>query len=205
MSRRAVFLDKDGTLVENMPFNIDPAKIFWTPNAAAALRLLYANGFHLFIISNQPGIAYGYFAQSAVDAVMAEMARMFGSIGLPLAGFYYCPHHPDGKEPEFSIRCDCRKPEPGLVLQAAKEHGIDLSASWLIGDILDDIEAGRRAGCRAVLLDNGNESEWCITPLRWPDGTASDLEQGARYIIAQDRDLPMSSGTLRTCGEGAYG
>jgi histidinol phosphatase-like enzyme len=94
-----------------------------------------------------------------------------------LDGFYYCPHAPDAG-------CDCRKPAPGMLERAAREHGVDLRASWMIGDILDDVEAGRRAGCRTILLDNGNETEWRDGEQRCPDYVARDLAQAAAIIAA---------------------
>ena len=101
---------------------------------------------------------------------------------MSLDGFYYCPHHPDGIVPRYAVACDCRKPEPGLIHPAAREHDLALGESWFIGDILDDVEAGRRAGCRTVLIDNGNETEWKRSPLRRPDLVARDLAEAAQFI-----------------------
>jgi ribonucleoside-diphosphate reductase alpha chain len=108
---------------------------------------------------------------------------------VPLAGFYYCPHHPHGSVPAYAVTCDCRKPRPGLILRAAREQGVDPARSWLVGDILDDVEAGRAAGCRTVLLDNGHETEWVLSPARRPDGVAADLAEaaGAHPAYAQTR------------------
>jgi D-glycero-D-manno-heptose 1,7-bisphosphate phosphatase len=97
---------------------------------------------------------------------------------LPLDGFYYCPHAP-------GAGCECRKPAAGLIERAAREHGVALGESWLIGDILDDIEAGRRAGCKTVLLDNGNETQWELSPERVPHHIARDLGEAAALILQQ--------------------
>ena len=93
--------------------------------------------------------------------------------------------------PRYAVACACRKPEPGLILSAAREHGIDLEHSWFVGDILDDVEAGRRAGCRTVLIDNGNETEWKRSPLRWPDLVAADMAEAARLITTDARSVPL--------------
>ena len=183
---RAVFLDKDGTLVEDVPYNVDPRQIRLMPGAAAGLRRLHAAGYPLFVISNQSGVARGYFPEAALAGVAAALRRLLAEAGVPLRGFYYCPHYPDGVVPAYSVACDCRKPAPGLLRRAAADHGLDLAGSWFIGDILDDVEAGHRARCRAILLDNGHETEWVPGPGRTPDYVAPDLEAAARIILAAD-------------------
>lgn len=184
-NRRAVFLDKDGTLIEDVPYNVDPARIRLMPNAAAGLRALHRAGFLLVVISNQSGVARGYFPEAALAGVAARLRALLARAGVPLAGFYYCPHHPDGIVPGYAVSCLCRKPSHGLIVRAAREHGIDRAASWFVGDILDDVEAGHRAGCRTVLLDNGGETLWELSPARTPDYTAADLVATARLITGQ--------------------
>lgn len=183
MNDRAVFLDKDGTLIENVPYNVDPALIRLMPGAGAGARALHRAGYRLIVISNQAGVARGYFPEAALVAVERRLRELLAAEGVPLAGFYYCPHHPAGTVADLAIACECRKPQPGLIRRAAGEHGIDVAASWMVGDILDDVEAGLRAGCRAVLLDNGHETEWVRSRWRWPDYTAPDLVAAARVII----------------------
>lgn len=182
MSNRAVFLDKDGTLVRNVPYNVDPERIRLMPGAAEGLRLLHTAGYRLIVVSNQSGVARGYFPEGALAAVAARLRGLLAAAGVPLAGFYYCPHHPDGAASAYARACDCRKPAPGLLVRAAREHGVDLARSWLVGDILDDVEAGRRAGCRTVLIVNGGETEWSLSPLRLPEFLAADLASAARTI-----------------------
>lgn len=184
--RRAVFLDKDGTLVENLPFNVDPARIRLTPHAEDAVRRLANAGFVLAIVSNQPGVAQGLFDESALAPVASEISARLAALGVALSGFYYCPHDPLGTVERYRRVCDCRKPAPGLLARAARELDLDLGASWLVGDILDDIEAGRRAGCRTVLVDNGNETEWHVDTGRLPHHIVDDLEQAARIIVELD-------------------
>jgi|SRR5579884_1499702 len=187
MMTRAVFLDKDGTLVEDVPYNVDPAQIRLMPGSVEGLQALHGAGFRLVVISNQSGVARGYFAESALHAVAEHLRKLLAEAGVPLAGFYYCPHHPDGTVPAYTQPCSCRKPAPGLILQAAEELGINLEQSWFIGDILNDIEAGRRAGCRAILLDNGHETEWLGGSLREPHHTVRDLAEAARTILELTR------------------
>ncbi len=184
--RRAVFLDKDGTLIENVPYNVDPAIIRLAPGAEEGLIRLHRAGYALFVISNQSGVARGYFPESALQGVEARLRELLAAFGVPLAGFSYCPHHPEGSVERFAMACDCRKPEPGMILRIAAAHGIDLARSWMIGDILDDIQAGRGAGCRTVLIDNGNETEWRLTPAREPHHRSPDLASAARYIVESD-------------------
>jgi D-glycero-D-manno-heptose 1,7-bisphosphate phosphatase len=179
----AIFLDKDGTVVVDVPYNVDPSLLRLAPRAAEGLRRL-AKHFRLFIVSNQSGIAHGKFTERSLAIVERRLRDMLAEIGAPLAGFYYCPHHPEGEVTAYRQRCDCRKPQPGLLARAAAEHGIDTAQSWMIGDILDDVEAGRRAGCRTVLIDNGGETEWQLSDLRRPHHTVPDLAVAAGVVLA---------------------
>lgn len=190
-SAKAVFLDKDGTLVEDVPYNVDPALVTYTPNAINALQKLQAYGFKLFLVTNQAGLAKGVFSENQFNQLKDFLTDSLASHGIHLCGFYYCPHHPDGNVSRHAMPCACRKPAPGMLLDAARRHNIDLSRSWMVGDILHDIEAGRRAGCRTVLIDNGNETEWEISDQRTPDMVACDLLEAAQAIIEFD--------TARSC------
>lgn len=183
---RAVFLDKDGTLVENVPYNVDPDRIVFTPGATEALRRLAEAGFALVVASNQPGIARGYVTPADVERVRRHIEQRLADAGVHLGGYYVCPHHPDGSLPTYAVQCGCRKPRPGLLARAAFELDIDLTDSWMVGDILDDVEAGRRAGCRSVLVDRGGETEWRDGPFRLPDHTARDLLHASDAILASE-------------------
>jgi D-glycero-D-manno-heptose 1,7-bisphosphate phosphatase len=184
--RRAVFLDKDGTIIENVPYNVDPERIRLNPRAEEGLSRLHRAGYLLFVVSNQAGVARGYFPESALGPVEARLRELLAAFGVPLAGFTYCPHHPEGSVEGFSMACDCRKPAPGMILRLAAEHGIDPARCWMVGDILDDVQAGRGAGCRTILIDNGNETKWILSPEREPHYRATDLADAARFIIEQD-------------------
>lgn len=186
MSTKAVFLDKDGTLIEDVPYNVDPDRIQLTRGAVEGLQLLDASGYQLIVITNQSGVALGFFPALALVTVETRLRQLLADAGVPLAGFYYCPHHPAGIVREFAKNCSCRKPEPGLLLRAADKHGINLAQSWFIGDILNDVEAGRRAGCKTVLIDNGNETEWQMSQQRSPHHIVNDLTEAALVITLED-------------------
>jgi len=180
---RGVFIDKDGTLIDNVPYNVDPGRIRLALGAVEGITMLHQAGFLLVVVSNQSGVARGLFSEQALGAVQQRIRDLLNKANVPLAGFYYCPHHPEGKVTRYAVVCQCRKPAPGLIYRAADELGLDCKQSWLIGDILDDVEAGRRAGCRTVLIDNGNETEWQPGPQRQPHFQAKDLAEAARIII----------------------
>lgn len=186
--KRAVFLDKDGTLIENVPYNVDPGKIRLTAGATE-LQQIHQSGYLLIVISNQSGVARGYFPEVALAGVEERSRELLAQLNIPLSGFYYCPHHPQGSVAHYAIACNCRKPNPGMLLQAAQDHDIDLSESWFVGDILNDVEAGRRAGCKTILLDNGNETEWFFSPQRVPHYRVTQLSQAAHIIAAADQGL----------------
>ena len=180
---RVVFMDKDGTLVENVPYNADPAQIRLAPNARRAIMRLVREGFAIVLVTNQSGIAKGMFPESAMQVIRERICELFAPMGAELAGFYYCPHHPEGSVAEFAIACDCRKPAAGLITRAAEELGIAPGDSWMVGDTLDDVEAGNLAGCRTILLDNGNETEWRVDGKRWPTVVVNDLDRAAAVIV----------------------
>lgn len=182
----AVFLDKDGTLIEDVPYNVDPAQIRLSPGADIGLRLLGRLGLPLIVVSNQAGIGLGKFPARALEAVHDRLCELFSQCAAVLGGFYWCPHAPsaDGR-----VSCLCRKPMPGLLQRAAAEHRIRMAGSWMVGDILDDIEAGRRAGCRTILIANGNETQWEPGPHRSPHYLVHGFDDAARVIATSVRSL----------------
>ncbi|WP_286758161.1 HAD family hydrolase [Ralstonia sp. RL] len=183
---RAIFLDKDGTLVENVPYNVNPGLLQLTWHAGPGLQLFKQLGYALYVVTNQSGVAHGLFTEAALVQVEQRLQELLAQYGVTLDGFYYCPHAIDGTVARYAIPCTCRKPMPGMLFRAAYAHGIDLAQSWMIGDILHDVEAGRRAGCRTVLIDNGNETEWKTSALRTPHLTAPDLYAAAAMIAELD-------------------
>lgn len=178
----AVFLDKDGTLLENVPYNVDPDRMRLAPGADRALRELGRLGLPLVVVTNQPGVALGRFRVDALEAVRVRLAEMFAEHGAALAGLFYCPHHPDGVVPRYAVDCLCRKPRPGMLLCAASLLSVDLRQSWMIGDLLDDVEAGQRAGCKTILVVNGGETEWRMSPEREPRFLVHALDEAAEIV-----------------------
>jgi D,D-heptose 1,7-bisphosphate phosphatase len=169
MAAPAVFLDKDGTLVEDVPYNVDPDRVRLLPCVGQSLAELGRHGFRLIVVTNQAGVAHGYYTEVELARARRHLETMLADQGVPLTGFVYCPHHPEAILAEYRRRCRCRKPATGLLRRAARQHGIDLHRSWMIGDILNDVEAGNRAGCRTILLDSGGEHEWRPGKWRTPD------------------------------------
>ena len=197
--KKAVFLDKDGTLVEDVPYNCDLNLIRLIPGVKQGLRRLDAAGYDLIVVSNQSGVAHGAFSPEALSCVEMKLQSLLADEHVRLDGFYYCPHHPEGRIPAYATTCECRKPSPGLLLEAASDRAIDLTASWMVGDILHDVEAGRRAGCRTILIENGHETEWLLSADRCPHYLAPDLNVAADIILTIDGGaaLPELSGSCR--------
>lgn len=177
MPAPVVFLDKDGTLVEDVPYTADPALVRLTPGAGPALCALHAAGWRVALVTNQSGVARGYFPESALAGVEARVREVLAGFGVPLAGFFYCPHHPDGVVPAYTRACACRKPEPGLILTAAARLGVDPRACWMVGDRPADVGAGRRAGCRTILLGESAAAE------PEPDARAANLLGAAAAVL----------------------
>lgn len=178
-----VFIDKDGTLIEDIPYNVDPDRIRLMPDAIPALSRLVAAGCRLVVVTNQSGVARGLFDESRLEAVRVRIAEELAAEGVPLSGFYHCPHLPEGQVHEYAVACECRKPGDGLLRRAAADLGIDLHRAWMVGDILDDVEAGNRAGCTTILVDRASETEWRDGPWRRPDVVAPDLVAAATAIL----------------------
>ena len=191
MKQRAVFLDRDGTLVHPRHYPSRPADLRIYAGITAHLRRLQSAGFRLVVITNQAGIARGYFSEADLrrmhDYLTAELAKE----GVRLDAIYYCPHHIQGIIPEFARSCDCRKPRPGMLLQAAADLKLDLRRSWFVGDILDDVEAGNRAGCRTILVDLGTEPV-PDQQLRTPHFVARDTRHALNIIQAVESLSPIA-------------
>jgi D-glycero-D-manno-heptose 1,7-bisphosphate phosphatase len=183
MKLKAVFLDKDGTLIKDVPYNVNTALISFNEGVIEGLKLLSKNGYLLIVISNQSGIARGFFGLEDFRKLKDYMIEKLREDNINLDGFYFCPHHPEAIVEDLKQDCDCRKPMPGMLLKASKDLDIDLASSWMVGDILDDVEAGVRAGCKTILIDNGNETLWEINQYRIPDFKAIDFLDAAKFIV----------------------
>lgn len=170
--RRAVFLDRDDTIMVDAVYTKDPEAVRLLPGAAEGIRALADAGFLIVIATNQSGLGRGYFTEEDLTAVNERLRDELRAGGADYDALYYCPHRPEEA-------CDCRKPKPGLLLRAASDLGVDLDASYCIGDREWDMEAGRAAGMRTVLITNGQHREDLGIQ---PDHVAGDLTEAARLI-----------------------
>ncbi len=193
MTNRALFLDRDGTLVLPRHYPTRPEQLVLYADLGAPLAQLQAAGWRIIVITNQAGLAHGYFDEAALAQMHTHLATQLLQVGVHLDAIYHCPHHPAGRIPALAIECACRKPQPGLLLQAAADHMLDLERSWFVGDILHDVEAGNRAGCRTVLVNNGGETEWVTGPYRTPDFVAADTVAALHIILQHERLAPPGS------------
>ena len=187
---RAVFLDRDGVLIEDVDLLTRADQLRLLPGVPEALRALIDAGFRLIVVSNQPVVSRGLVSEEDVERIHAELQQRLLAAGSPaMEKFYFCPHHPNATLPHYRVVCDCRKPRPGLFLQAARELEVDLRSSFAIGDRITDIIAGARAGCRTLLVQTGKHLEHPIEtnePLvatLQPDHTCADLAAAAEWIL----------------------
>lgn len=186
----AVFVDRDGVLNELVPHPVsgqpesplDPQQVVLIPGAAAALRRLHNAGYLVVGVSNQPAAAKGTVDVKRLESVQARALDLLARDGDVPDAFRLCLHHPDGVVPELTRVCDCRKPAPGMLLDAAEELGIDLGASWMIGDTDADVLAGAAAGCHTILIENP-DSEHKRSGNARPDATAPDLAAAADFVV----------------------
>lgn len=153
--RTAVFLDRDGTLNEEVDFVRTPEQLRMIPGAAEAVRHLNERELLTCIISNQSGVARGLLTEMDLDQISHKLREELQRGGARIDAIYYCPHHPTAAEGQYAIECDCRKPKPGMLLRAAQEHNIDLLHSFLVGDSLADIKAGNAVGSETILVRTG--------------------------------------------------
>jgi len=151
----AVFLDRDGVINEEVEYLSRPEQLRLIPGAAEAIGALNRREIPVIVVTNQAGLARAFFPEAQVMAVHRALAAVLQQAGARVDRFYYCPHHPTAGLPPYRVDCDCRKPKPGMVLQAADDFGLDLSRCILVGDKVSDLEAGRRAGCRTILVKTG--------------------------------------------------
>jgi D-glycero-D-manno-heptose 1,7-bisphosphate phosphatase len=189
-ARRAVFLDRDGVLVEDSHLLRDPAAVVLLAGVPEALARLRDAGLALIVASNQAVVARGEATLDQVAAVNARIATLISSAqGPALDGWYACPHHPDATLSEYRLVCDCRKPRPGLLHAAASDHRLTLQRSFMIGDRITDIAAGQAAGCTTVLVRTAAHDQPPIVvldplPATEPDHSCDDLTQAADWILA---------------------
>ncbi len=171
--RPAIFLDRDGVVIEDVHYLAEPAQVRFVPGSADAIAALNRAGWPVVIVTNQAGVGRGLFTSEAVQAVHEHLTGQLSGYGARIEAFYFCPHHPAAEVPAYRMACKCRKPQPGMLLQAAEELGLDLASSWMVGDRESDLQAGAAAGTRTILVRTGYGAATDITAL---DRSALKLE-----------------------------
>jgi len=190
MKQRAVFIDRDGTISEEVGYINHPSRFRLFPYAAAAIKQLNQNGWLAIVITNQAGVARGYFSEDMIQTVHAAMMKELEHGDARIDAVYYCAHHPSVGEPPYRFACDCRKPKPGLITSAAQDFNIDLGGSWMVGDRYSDVELARNAGVKSMFVMSGyGRGEWEHQRANWkaqPDLIAENLLEAVRVIVAKD-------------------
>jgi D,D-heptose 1,7-bisphosphate phosphatase len=188
----AVFLDRDGTICEEVGYLSSPEQIRLISGAGEAIRLLNEHGLKAVVVTNQSGIARGFFSEERLGEIHRELCRQIRAEGAFLDAIYFCPHHPTEGEGPHRRPCDCRKPASGLILRAASELGIDLKRAYCVGDRLADLKCGMRVGAKGVLVLTGYGKEESSLigddPGRRPSSVAADLREAVQWIL---KDLRM--------------
>jgi D-glycero-D-manno-heptose 1,7-bisphosphate phosphatase len=190
MNKRAVFLDRDGTLNEDAGYPGNFGQITVYAGSYEAVRSLNEAGLLAIVVSNQSGVGRGFFGEAEVRIIHREMAAAFAARGARIDAFYFCPHFEGSADPRFDVACDCRKPQPGLALRAAADFGIDLAGSYMIGDKPDDIAFARKIGAASVLVltGQGRDSRRRLRAAGLePDHVAAGVLTAARWIIRRER------------------
>jgi D-glycero-D-manno-heptose 1,7-bisphosphate phosphatase len=180
---KAVFLDKDGTIIKDVGYLDDPKKVRLFAGSASAIRSLNKKGFKVIVISNQSGIARGMFTESTLKDIDDKLISLIKRKGGKIDGIYYCPHHPRYGLSRYRRVCECRKPHNGLIIKAAKEHRIDLKRSFTVGDKRSDIKAGKISRTRTILVLSGEGRK--NRSLIKPDHIALDLPGAVKWILKE--------------------
>jgi D-glycero-D-manno-heptose 1,7-bisphosphate phosphatase len=168
---RAVFLDRDGTLIEDINYLGHIDDVHFYPWSVEAVRALNRAGLRVIVVTNQSGVARGFYPETAVHDVHRFLDSVLNGGGARIDGYYYCPHHPDGKVPGYARACDCRKPGPGMIDRAAREMGIDPGRSFVVGDNWQDVQLARAVGATGILVRTGKGRRHEANP---PSGVTAD-------------------------------
>ena len=161
MKRPAVFIDRDGTISEEVGYVNHPSRFRLFPYSAEAIRILNDSGWLAIVVTNQAGVARGYFSEDVIRKIHQQLVSALHAESARLDAIYYCAHHPSVGEPPYRLDCDCRKPKPGLIEQAGRDFEIDMAASWIAGDRYSDVELARNAGLRSAFVLSGyGRGEW---------------------------------------------
>lgn len=198
---KAIFFVKDVLLIPNISDNIDSCLIAPEDDIISGLKILQMENFKLIVVTNQPEAALGPFAQKDLETLIGKRIRDFlEDKNILIDGFYYYhnPYEKNGKK--YVVSGNCRQPEhDGMLFKAAEQLNINLSESWMIGNMLNDVETGNRSGCRTILIDNGNEKEWYLNEKRVPDLIAKNINEAANLLLVAD-ELLLSKDTVNLLG-----
>ncbi len=190
MKQRAVFMDRDGTMSEEVGYVNHASRFRLFPYTAAAIQHLNESGWLAIVVTNQAGVARGYFSEELIDTVHGQMTKELTANGGRIDAIYYCAHHPSIGEPPYRVACDCRKPQPGLINRAAEQFDVDLSSSWMIGDRYSDVELARNAGVKSMFVLSGyGRGEWEHQRTTWsaqPDLIAENLLDAVQMIVSTE-------------------
>ena len=178
----AVFMDRDGTITEEMGYLKDAKKLRLIPHSAEAIKLLNKRKILAIVVSNQSGVARGYFTEKAVRETHKKLEKLLAERGAYLDGIYYCPHHPEFGPPRYKKNCNCRKPKPGMLLKAAEKFNLDLEECYVIGDKVEDIRLAQNVGAKGILVLTGYGRRSKGKKID-PDYTAKDLYQAVKWIL----------------------
>jgi D-glycero-D-manno-heptose 1,7-bisphosphate phosphatase len=189
--KRAVFIDRDGTISEEVGYVNHPSRFRLLPHSAEAVRLLNEAGWLAVLVTNQAGVARGYFSEDMIQEIHARLNTELEHAGARLDAIYYCAHHPTVGEPPYRLDCECRKPRPGLIHRAVSELDIDLIQSWMVGDRFGDVELARNANVHSAFVLTGyGRGEWEHQRSSWtmePEIVAENLLEAVQKILGQNR------------------
>jgi D-glycero-D-manno-heptose 1,7-bisphosphate phosphatase len=180
--RPAVFLDRDGTINVEKNYLIDPTEFDFIPGVPEALKKLQDAGYLLVVVTNQSGVARGYFSEAQVSKLHEYMLDLLSEAGVALAGIYICPHHPTAGVGDYRLDCNCRKGKPGMLHRAARDLNIDLQKSFMVGDKTADIQAGQAAGCKTILVCTGHGQDFVREAVQYSAPVVADLPAAVEKI-----------------------
>ncbi len=169
-TRNVLFLDRDGVINVDVGYLSDPAQLEFIPGAIEAMKEAQTRGYDIIVVTNQSGVARGYYTEEDVQALHAEMSRRLEAEGVHILAYYYCPHHPEGIVEAYKKACDCRKPNPGMLTKAIEEWHVDVDGSFLVGDKPSDVEAAEAIGMRAYPFEEENLMTFLTPIFAWEEG-----------------------------------